>query len=402
MLKSNHNASESSLGYLYQNYMALCLLLEEDNDDCRVTIEHFEDVSLHFEEGREHLVQMKSHKDIKKNKLTSTSPDLWKTLLIWIKYIKENPNSDTNYILMTTSQVAKDTAPFFLMSKNRNIKKACNLLLEVSNNATNKKLVESYKLFQEIDVELRNKLLQKITILGENDNLDEVLKKIKKYLKYSCYPKFIDDVHNQLLGWWDNKVIEILKSKHPIFVTKLETINKIRTIADQYRDDNLPDFNNIVTNENIKEIKSTAMNQLKFLEYDEKQISNKLINFYRASAYRNNILNYQIIFIDELDKYDNKLENEWNRLYYIMKDDLNELDEEITEKIKIRKGKDLLNQLEGQEILIRQLFNDPFFMRGSFHILADDKKIGWHIDYKEKLKELSGNSCENGKKDQER
>ena len=42
----NHQASEQMLGYLYQVRYALALLLENDNSDCQISIEKFDDVAF--------------------------------------------------------------------------------------------------------------------------------------------------------------------------------------------------------------------------------------------------------------------------------------------------------------------------------------------------------------------
>ena len=39
----NHQASEQMLGYLYQVRYALALLLENDNSDCQISIEKFDE-----------------------------------------------------------------------------------------------------------------------------------------------------------------------------------------------------------------------------------------------------------------------------------------------------------------------------------------------------------------------
>ena len=60
----------------------------------------------------------------------------------------------------------------------------------------------------------------------------------------------------------------------------------------------------------------------------------------------------------------------------------------LTDKEKSRAGRKLLTEIEGKDIRIRPKCQDAFIMRGSYHMLADELKVGWHIDFLERLKNL--------------
>ena len=50
-------------------------------------------------------------------------------------------------------------------------------------------------------------------------------------------------------------------------------------------------------------------------------------------------------------------------------------------------GRELYNRvvIEGNHIPIRPAFPNPYVMRGSFHILANALKVGWHPLFIERL-----------------
>ena len=56
---SNHQASEQMLGYLYQVRYALALLLGNDNSDCQISIEKFDDVAFGEDDMPTQLIQLK-------------------------------------------------------------------------------------------------------------------------------------------------------------------------------------------------------------------------------------------------------------------------------------------------------------------------------------------------------
>jgi hypothetical protein len=64
-----------------------------------------------------------------------------------------------------------------------------------------------------------------------------------------------------------------------------------------------------------------------------------------------------------------------------------EAEEKTTEELK-KLGKDFyINQFASScpQIKIREKFKEDFLTRGSYQILADSKKIGWHPNFKNEL-----------------
>lgn len=62
--------------------------------------------------------------------------------------------------------------------------------------------------------------------------------------------------------------------------------------------------------------------------------------------------------------------------------------ETTTEDEKIEQGRKLFNDIERKNITIRPKCTEIFIMRGSYHILSSQLKVGWHKDYYERLKNL--------------
>jgi hypothetical protein len=71
-----------------------------------------------------------------------------------------------------------------------------------------------------------------------------------------------------------------------------------------------------------------------------------------------------------------------------MQDDIEEYGSEVTEEIKVSSGKQLFRSIEEKDIRIREKCSEAFVMRGSYHILSNQLKIGWHTDFSERLKHL--------------
>lgn len=69
-----------------------------------------------------------------------------------------------------------------------------------------------------------------------------------------------------------------------------------------------------------------------------------------------------------------------------MQDDLAEI-KSLTEEEKAKAGRKLLSDIE-KDIRIRPKCEEAFVMRGSYHMLANKLKVGWHVDFFERLKGL--------------
>ena len=74
-----------------------------------------------------------------------------------------------------------------------------------------------------------------------------------------------------------------------------------------------------------------------------------------------------------------------------MQDDLSDYGDQITEEIKVSTAKKLYREIEEKDIHNRDRCSDAFVMRGSYHILANQLRVGWHIDFYERLAQLLKN-----------
>lgn len=92
-----------------------------------------------------------------------------------------------------------------------------------------------------------------------------------------------------------------------------------------------------------------------------------------------------MLYVNELEEYEQRLIDEWEHAFASMEDDLDKCAEENE---KIRKGRSLFSNIENKDIRIRPKCQDAFVMRGSYHMLANQLKVGWHIDFYDRLKKL--------------
>ena len=84
------SAQSSMLGYFYQPFYALLILLNKDTGECdnaQVYIENIDDID--FQMGNNHLTLYQNKHHIKRQgSISDKSEDLWKTIRIWAERIK--------------------------------------------------------------------------------------------------------------------------------------------------------------------------------------------------------------------------------------------------------------------------------------------------------------------------
>lgn len=389
---SNHQAAEQMLGYLYQVRYALALLLGNDNSNIQISIEKFDDVAFSQDGSPKQLIQLKHHVRQQGN-LTDGSTDLWRTLKVWIDIVSESPDilCETEFFIVTTAIAPDDTAASCLKKDaNRNVASAYEKLKNVCAKSKNKDHKKYYEAFEGVDETIIRNLISQIYVIDGASSIIDVEKVFRKQIRYSCIPKFENQICERLEGWWYKKAIEALCSDVPVFVTQSQVRSFIVSVSREYSDDNLPiDIFNIdnMKESDLSDSEKIFYEQLKLICLGSRHMQTSLRDYYRAFRQRANWVRNDLLYVNELEKYEQRLVDEWEHLFAAMEDDLTTYGE-VTEKEKIKEGHQLFSNIEQKDIRIRPKCQEAFVMRGSYHMLANQLRVGWHIDFYERLKGL--------------
>ena len=391
---SNFSAKEPSLGYIYQIKFALLMLLTnaKELENPRVRIENLDDVDIH-DINKTNLYQTKLH--IKnKASLTDSSPDFWKTIRIWCEHITAgNVELDkTLFNLVTTSEVPQNSILFNFTKDNLPPKEIDNIIIDLdqialkSSNKTNKK---AYDIYLELEVKTKKELIKNIRIIDNSIDIKEVDDKIKKELIFSTYPNRLDALFEILEGWWLKKSIQNLTDEIDAIELE-ELLLKVTNIADSLKSDNLPNHfpeQIEVTDEDVDTMQSKSfIKQLDIIQVNikSKAVKRAISDFRRAFDQRSKWLRLQLLNPDEEEEYDKKLEDYWRNIFDIMCDEAE--DKSASELKKL--GKEFYIEQFAKtcpQIKIREKFKEDYLTRGSYQMLSDAKKIGWHPNFKNEI-----------------
>jgi len=391
---TDFSAKEPSLGYFYQIKYALLILLTHSRelDNPKIRIENLDDIEIE-DVNTLHLLQTKLHIKNKAN-LTDASVDFWKTIRIWSEHINNNLiDLDTTIFNLITTEEIPTTSLLFKFKSNKTLDREVldiiKSLDKISLESSNKTNGKAYLAYQSLSVENKKNLIKRIRILDNSIGIIEIDNKIKKELIYSTYPSSLDAFLEILDGWWFAKSIENLTSQID-FISSSELQLKIANISESFQADNLPNHFPVqleITDEDVESLKErTFLKQLELIKIqsNSKTLKRAISDFRRAFEQRSKWLRLHILNPDEEEQYDVKLYDYWKNIFDIMCDESEEKD--IDELIELGKGFYIEQFAKScPQIKIREKFNEDYLTRGSYHMLADSKKIGWHPNYEKDI-----------------
>ena len=393
---SDHQAVEQMLGYLYQVRYALFLLLDNDDEQSQISIEKFDDIAFSNDDTPEVMLQLKHHTKSNGN-LTDSSTDIWRTIKVWADLVKSDTSflTSTKFLILTTAKAPDGTAANYLKPKSkeagRDEKSAYARLKNVAKTSKNVAHKVYYESFINLGDQLAEKLVNNIYVIDGSSNIVDVKNDIHKIIRYGSLPKYEQRIFQQLEGWWYDKSIDYLLSDQLVFINQKQIRSLIASIRDEYTEDNLPidiPFLDKLDIENLPEKDRIFYEQLKIICLSNNRISVAISDYYHAFAQRANWVRDNLLYINELDKYEERLVDEWQRMFFEMQEDLDEYGNNVKEEQKMKSGKLLYNRIQDKDIRIRPRCSEPFVMRGSYHLLANRLLVGWHSDFDIRLRKL--------------
>jgi len=392
-MSTEFSAGSQALGYLFQARYALYLVLT-NKEELELAVESLDDITF-FEDEKNplELLQLKHHTTAQAS-LTDSSSDLWKTLRVWSTQLQENKISlpDTLLTLVTTAKATANSAAFLLRPvKDRNPKLAYKTLLQVANKSENKDLTKSFEAFKALTAIQQEQLIDSIQIIDSSPNIVDIIPKIKEKL-IAVRREHRDAVYERLEGWWFAKIVKHLRDNSVNFISGFEVRDKICEINDQFKPDALPiDFLDLELPDqpDISQDSRRFVAQLKEIAVDNKRIEIAILDYYKAFEQRSRWAREELLFGDEIEKYEKRLIDEWKRYMLALQDEMP--DKDVHEDVHKKLGKDVFKWMElTADFRIRPQVTEPYVMRGSYHMLADRKQppVHWHPKFLERLSQL--------------
>ena len=393
--KNPYAAGSQALGYIYQSRLAM-LSLFRSPEEIEVYIERDDDIEFLGAEHKKTLASLK-HKKVG-DRLTDLSTDFWKSIKIWMDRFERDGRSKCNhsYVLFTTASVAAKSFLLFFLNKELDNEQVVEIdssilkTLEASETALSKQLLAK---LQELEPQDRQNFWSRIIIFDNHVRIENIPEIIKSQHMRTVRSQHRTPIYERLEGWWDNQVILMLTSKRKNALTGHEVSDKLASIADEFKVDNLPiDFRDSqpANDTEISDDNRLFVFQLKSINVSTQRIRKAITDYYRAFEQRSAWARENVLFEGEIEQYEALLVDEWERYKDILFD---ELGEDTSANLQISAGKELYKwaELNTGHLRIRERVTEPYVVRGSFHILANtkpDPRVYWHPRFLGRIREI--------------
>lgn len=384
------SAVDASLGYLYQVRSALLWTLRrlKIEPGFLVGVETLDDVTFETTGGDpKDLIQAKHHRK-GAGSLTDASPDLWKTLRIWFEgHASGVIPAAANFYLVTTATAPDGTAAARLRASMRDVAAAQQALDATASSSTSKTNAAAYKAYFAASASERTAILDKVVLLDAAPSVTDLDGELRQEVYWAVDREYHSAFLERLEGWWLRRVLRQLTDVTGERIGSVELELQMSDLREQFKQESLPIDDDLleftlddatkVTHEN-----STFVRQLELVKAGKRRIAAAIRDYYRAFEQRSRWIRDDLVVGMDLTKYDTRLTDEWEMVFEAMRD---ELGDAATDEAKETAARSVLAWAERTTIPIRPKVTEPFVSRGSFHMLSDEARIGWHLEFLDRL-----------------
>ncbi len=399
------DASRPALGYLHQCQYALLLGLQQDEEpNLCISIEKLDDIAFHENPSSadvaKQLLQVKHHIS-RAGGLGDSSPDIWKTIRIWSEAVvkKQIDLDKATFCLLTTTTPTNRNAIRFL-SPDEQVRKpeeARSKLEKAGAASTNELIKEAFAVYTGLNNSQRIKLFKAMILLDTSLMAVDLQKAIGEAVRHAVEPQHRLAFVERLQGWWYQRVVVHLSAStnQPIPVQAIQ--RQVHELRGQFQQDCLPDdliMEHLPPEATPSTDDRMFVLQLLLIGLSKHRLRVAQEDHYRAFTQRSRWVKDNLIGMADLLNFESRLVDSWKLKFLIMKDAVEDSDDDHH---LARQGLSLYQWVEtdapSQSALwVRPQFQSQYMTRGSFHILAECLRVGWHPEYESRLPSTAGGS----------
>jgi hypothetical protein len=170
-------------------------------------------------------------------------------------------------------------------------------------------------------------------------------------------------------------------------ITRIELQQQISSIVGDIEAERLlPDFMTVVPPEDYQP-NGMLMRQIRLVEGARSDVTRAIREEWRAREQRAKWINANTAMASKINDHDLVLQEEWSDRHAQMV----EVCSELEDRQKCQSGLDLLRWTHERAPMevsqIAEGWSAPYYVRGSYQVLAIDLKVGWHPDYRDLMKD---------------
>lgn len=383
-------AAASALGYAYQFRRSLFRAWTElgTSVDWQIAVEAGDDVEFRGKTGT-------TYEQLKHRApgalLRNSDDDLWKSLRVWLEIFAQGqlePGRSRLSLITTATAGTNNIAEWLGDTAARDPARALDKLDNVATTSKSKSKarLKAHKLWMGLTKGQKTDFLRAVTIYTAEPDIHDIGEGLRTLANYAARREQADAFLEMLEGWWFQRCLTLMAAPGT-FILGEEIDNYISKLRERFANpEDLPvDIQIELAPAADRDLYANEIyvHQLKLANVGPSRVQSAVNDYLRAFAQRSQWLRQGLLFPEELNLYEHRLEEEWRLVFDRTTD---ELEPDDTEAERIRAAKEVYRWAE--EALapsIRTSCTEAFIVRGSLHMLSDERRVGWHPDFMMRL-----------------
>jgi len=378
-MSADFSAAASALGYIYQCEIALLAFFRRGDPALDISIETADDVVLHGDQLS--LTQVKY--EVTPGTVADASARLWKTLRVWSS--RELTQPEALLVLFTTAHAAAGSIAALLREGDaRDHHAAHDRLVATARASTNVELEPAMTVFLKLPDDRRLAMVERMIVVDDQPVVSELGEAYDRALVHAAPGDRRAHVIARIREWWllrAERHLDAIARGEQCRISGQEIELKLADIRDQLTAHSLPiDLEGMPepTDPEVAADQRAFVIQLRLIRLQNRRIAIAVHDHNRAFAQRARWMREDLLLTGELDTYDARLKQEWERVFLPDTEDAPALTGNAAES----RGRDV-HRTCGDLVVepIRPKVTAPYVMRGSLQLLAHRQAIGWHPDW---------------------
>jgi len=389
-----HSADAAALGFLYQAHYALLRLWNEPSLEAAIYLETLDDVVLEAT-GQTILEQLKHSLSTKPAAITVASVNVWKTLKAWIDVLPDLDLSRTALHLVTVADISPTSPLKVLLDETESrdellvaLQEEAQRVIQERADAEAKgikplphaKRAPGCEAFLKLSDDLQAQMLSRIRLKPGQQNIRHIEDELAKSLT-TVLAKDQPHVAALMVEWWSRQIVHAHCGKRDKAVHRFELVKRHMEIIADIEHDQLVDYFAAELPPDTYRSHPMVGNQIGLVGGTETWLQRAVTNEWRARESRSRWSTENPTWQEKISQYDDRLAEEWSYKHADMCEECGGQSDEV----KKTKGYELLKwsfyEAPDKVEALASSVTAPSYVRGTYHVLSIDGRVGWHPEY---------------------
>lgn len=375
-----HSAPGPYLGFALQP-VRLCFYLLSSPADASVSLEHLDDVAVHYADGTVLLEQCKS--SLSHNALSDWSGDLWKTVANWLDAVesgKVDAGKAAFCLYVTPPKVGKLSSAIRDAASAEDVKQLVQQVEDkLGKKAEPPKCIAHVQRFLDASAKVRDAVITKTSVVS---NDDDPIQPLRVLLAPTVPDGSMNAICESAIGMALARADRLIRQGLPALVNVAEFRKSFHALVQRNNlPGYLPTFSVAPTTADTSAVLSSRpmfIRQLQLIEATEEQQLRAASDLMRTSGDKTKWAEQGLVYEGSFDDWEESLLRRHAAIQGEVKD-------VFSDKTEVVQGRTVYNRCSALDVPIDGRAVPGHFTHGGFNDLADRRELGWHADHKSLL-----------------